>query len=1415
MKKDTLQQLTAAARERILIIDGSMGVFLQSYQLPEDDFRGERFRDFHRELKGNFDVLCLTRPDIIEDIHLKYLEAGADIIETNTFNATAISQAEFDMPLGVCYDINKAAAEIAQSAIRKWQASHPNAPKYVAGALGPLNKTLSLSPDVNDPGFRTITFDEAKDAYAEQVRGLIDGGADIILVETIFDVLNCKSAIYAIEEVFDEKGFRLPVIISGTITDASGRTLSGQTVEAFWISVKHAKPFAVGLNCALGAEEMRPHLETLAGIADCFISAYPNAGLPNEFGEYDQTAHEMCIFMEDFAKSGFVNIVGGCCGTTPDHIRHIAAHVKNYPPRVPVTRPEIGYTQLAGLEPLVIRPETNFVNIGERTNVTGSAKFAKLIKEGNYSEALTVARQQVDGGAQVIDVNMDEGLLDSEAAMVKFLNLMSAEPDIARLPVMVDSSKFRVIEAGLRCLQGKSIVNSISMKEGEAEFIRQANICRRFGAAVVVMAFDELGQADTIERKVSICQRAYKILTEQVGYDPTDIIFDPNIFAVATGIEEHNAYAINFIEATRIIKATCPGVKISGGVSNLSFSFRGNNHVREAMHSAFLYHASQAGMDMGIVNAGMLEIYEQIPKELLTRIEDVLFDRNPDATEELVKLAESFRETGGKVIGEDLAWRDATVQERITHALVRGIDKFVEEDTEAARKLYPTPLEVIEGPLMEGMNVVGDLFGSGKMFLPQVVKSARVMKKAVAYLQPFIEAEKGGKVTAKGKILMATVKGDVHDIGKNIVGVVLGCNNYDIVDLGVMVPADKIIKAAIAENVDVIGLSGLITPSLDEMVHVAKEMQRLGLKIPLLIGGATTSKTHTAVKIEPQYSNGPVVHVLDASRSVAVVSSLLTKNESENDAFVERTKVEYAQIREQRAGRQSSKQYLSLEQARTNKIQLDWENYTPPQPNFTGIKTFENYPLEELTDYIDWTPFFQSWQLAGKFPAILEDEVVGVEAKKLYHDAQVMLRQIIDEKWLEARAVIGIFPATAVGDDIIVPATFSAGFSTTNPAAKAAGTVTLHHLRQQNLKAAGQANYCLADFIAPPSPPIKGGVELNHGISGEMVEKRTGGINAYQTASKITYNILKDFAKSHRKQPTMAEEYLWKQLKGEKLHGFKFRRQHIIDQYIADFVCLEKNLVVELDGAVHQLPENQISDQERTKFLNELGFQVVRFSNEEVLHDTVNVLGSIERALQSAPIATPLYNEAGATPPLMGGMGGASFTDHIGAFAVTAGIGIEKRVAQFEKEHDDYSAILLKALADRLAEALTERMHERVRKEFWGYARNESLENEHLINEAYQGIRPAPGYPACPEHTEKRTLWQLLDPEKNAGIQLTESCAMYPTAAVSGWYFSHPESKYFGLGQIGKDQVEDYAKRKGMSFSEAERWLAPVLNYDA
>jgi 5-methyltetrahydrofolate--homocysteine methyltransferase len=1227
---DMLTSLEQIIHNRILIIDGAMGTMIQRYGLQEADFRGNLFAQHHADLQGNNDLLSLTRPDIVEEIHRQYLDAGADLIETNTFNATSISQADYDLS-DQAYAINLAAAQIARRAVDA--VSTPDRPRFVCGAIGPLNKTLSMSPDVNNPGYRAITFDEARVAYAEQVRGLIDGGVQLILVETIFDTLNCKAALYAIDEVFEEKGVKLPIMISGTITDASGRTLSGQTVEAFWISVKHAKPFSIGLNCALGAEEMRPHLEALSRMADCYVSAYPNAGLPNEFGEYDQTPHEMCGLVSEFAASGLVNIVGGCCGTTPEHIRHIAKHVHGVSPRRPAD--PLPYSMYSGLEPLIVREETNFVNIGERTNVTGSAKFSKLILEGNYNEALTVARQQVEGGAQIIDVNMDEGLLDSQLAMVEFLNMVQAEPDIAKLPIMVDSSKFSVIEAGLQCLQGKSIVNSISLKEGEAEFIRQAKICRRYGAAVVVMAFDEAGQADTIERKVSICSRAYQIMTEQLGFDPHDIIFDPNIFAVATGIDEHNEYAINYIEATRQIKAQCPGAKISGGVSNLSFSFRGNNRVREAMHAAFLYHAIRAGMDMGIVNAGLIEVYADIPKDLLNRIEDVLFNRNPDATEALVRMAESFKDSGGRSVEKDLAWRESSVEQRITHALVRGITEFIDVDIEEARQKYPAPLHVIEGPLMDGMNVVGDLFGAGKMFLPQVVKSARVMKTAVAYLTPFIEAEKGGgKRQAAGKILLATVKGDVHDIGKNIVGVVLGCNNYDIVDLGVMVPVDKILNAAIEHEVDVIGLSGLITPSLDEMVYVAREMQRRNIRLPLLIGGATTSKTHTAVKIEPEYTHAPVVHVLDASRSVAVVSSLLTQNESENRQFIDGIKTDYARVREARAGRQSAKSLVPIEEARRQKLQLDPGAYTPVRPSFLGVKTFDDYPLEDLVPFIDWTPFFQSWQLAGKYPAILTDEVVGTEATQLFEDAQKMLRTIVQEKWLTARGVIGFFPANAVEDDQVELHTEESDDPT---------VVTLNFLRQQVKKADGQPNLSLADYILPKSDTT---------------------------------------------------------------------------------------------------------------------------SNTK--------------------------------------------TDYLGAFAVTTGIGIEEHVARFEAAFDDYSAILLKALADRLAEAFAERMHHRVRTEFWGYAADEQLDNNALIAEKYQGIRPAPGYPACPEHTEKRTLWALLKPD-DIGISLTESCAMYPAAAVSGWYFAHPQAKYFGISQIGRDQAEAYAARKGWKQEEMEKWLGPVL----
>ncbi len=1239
MLTDILPLLADVARKRILIIDGAMGTMIQRYGLEERDFRGTRFGEHSCDLKGDNDLLCLTRPDVIEAIHRAYLEAGADIIETNTFNATRISQAEYQMEAAV-REINIAAAQIARRAADAFTALHPEKPRFVAGAIGPLNRTLSLSPDVNNPGYRAVTFDEVRAAYAEQVKALVEGGVHILLVETIFDTLNCKAALYAIEEVFEEMGVRLPVMISGTITDASGRTLSGQTAEAFWISVKHARPFSVGLNCALGAEEMRPHLEVLANMADCFISAYPNAGLPNAFGEYDQSPHDMCTFIEEFARAGLVNIVGGCCGSTPEHIRHIVEHVSAYPPRhsdsvaFPREARQRYYTLLSGLEPLIIRPETNFVNIGERTNVTGSRRFAALIKAGKYAEALEVARQQVENGAQILDVNMDEALLDSEKAMREFLLLLAAEPDIARIPIMVDSSKFSVIEAGLKCLQGKSIVNSLSLKEGEAEFLRQAKICRRFGAAVVVMAFDEEGQADTLERKVAICQRAYRLLTEVAGFDPTDIIFDPNIFAVATGIEEHNNYAINYIEATRIIKQTCPGAKVSGGVSNLSFSFRGNDRVREAMHSAFLYHAIQAGMDMGIVNAGMIEVYEQIPAELLRCIEDVLFNRRPEATEALIRLAESFREDGGRSATKDLSWRETPVEERISYALVKGIDEFIEADVEEARQRYPSPLAVIEGPLMAAMNVVGDLFGAGKMFLPQVVKSARVMKRAVAYLTPFIEADKGKNgANKRGKVLLATVKGDVHDIGKNIVGVVLGCNNYDIVDLGVMVPADKILRTAVEEQADIIGLSGLITPSLDEMVHVAREMERMGIDKPLLIGGATTSKTHTAVKIAPVHPRAPVVHVLDASRSVPVVSALLAQDTGERERFLCSIRQEYAQIREARANRQTAKEFLSLAEARANKWPFDWSSYVPPKPTFLGVNVWDEYPLPELVDYIDWTPFFQSWELFGKYPAILEDPVVGEEARRLYADAREMLACICTHRWLTARAVIGFFPANTIGHD---------DWELYTDDSRSGVLAALHHLRQQNKKAPGQPNYCLSDFVAP--------------------------------------------------------------------------------------------------------------------------------------------------------------KESGVA-------------DYIGAFAVTAGIGIEEHVRRFEAAHDDYRAILLKALADRLAEALAERMHERVRREFWAYASEENLTNEELIAEKYRGIRPAPGYPACPEHSEKQTLWQLLRPER-IGITLTESFAMHPAASVSGWYLAHPEARYFGLGQIGKDQVESYARRKGISLSAAERLLAPVLNYD-
>ncbi len=1220
-------QLQKLAQQRILLLDGAMGTMIQRYQLDEAAFRGDRFQDHPVSLKGNNDLLCLTQPDIIAEIHHAYLAAGADIIETNTFNANAISQADYRTE-GLAYEINRAAAAIARQVADEWSARTPDKPRFVAGALGPTNRTASLSPDVSDPSARNVTFDQLKEAYQEQARGLLDGGVDLLLVETIYDTLNAKAAIYAIDELCAQRGIQVPIMLSGTITDASGRTLSGQTTEAFWYSVMHARPFSVGLNCALGAKEMRSYMEILSNIADTLVSCYPNAGLPNEFGEYDQTPEEIAAYLREFAQSGFINIVGGCCGTTPDHIRAIAAAVSDLPPR---QIPELErHSCFSGLEPLVITPYTNFVNIGERTNVTGSAHFRRLIMEGNFEEAVRVAAQQVENGAQMIDVNFDDGMLDGEASMVRFLNLIASEPDIARVPVVIDSSKWSVIEAGLKCVQGKSVVNSISLKEGEEVFKEQARQIRRYGAAVIVMAFDEQGQADTVARKVEICTRAYKILTEEVGFPPEDIIFDPNILAIATGIEEHNDYAINFIEATRIIKQTLPGCKVSGGVSNLSFSFRGNNVVREAMHSAFLYHAIQAGMDMGIVNAGQLVVYEEIPKDLLEMVEDVIFNRRPDATERLVAFAETVKGNDKKK-AEDLAWRQQPVEKRLAHALVKGIADYIEEDVEEARQQYPDPIQVIEGPLMDGMNIVGDLFGAGKMFLPQVVKSARVMKKAVAYLLPYIEASRrqnGGSQTA-GKVVLATVKGDVHDIGKNIVGVVLACNNYEIIDLGVMVPAEKILQTAIEQNADIVGLSGLITPSLDEMVHVAKEMTRLGMDKPLLIGGATTSRIHSAVKIDPAYT-GPVIHVQDASRSVGVVEKLL--NPQSRDQFIREIQVEYEQLRRYHRNRQAGKSLLDLATARARRFAPDWAEAEIVRPAELGVRVFDAINLGTLAEKIDWTPFFHTWEMKGVYPAILNDPAKGAEARKLFADAQAMLDDIIAHGRLMARAVIGLFPANSRGDDLVLYRDDS----------RSQGLTTFHMLRQQTDRGPDRPCYCLADFVAPE------------------------------------------------------------------------------------------------ESGVH---------------------------------------------------------------------------DYMGAFAVTAGIGVDELVAHYERHHDDYNSILVKALADRLAEALAEWMHEEVRKHFWGYAPDENLSNEELIKEKYQGIRPAPGYPACPDHTEKRILFDLLQVEERIDLHLTEHFAMVPTAAVSGYYFAHPQATYFTVGKIGKDQVEDYARRKGMTVEEVERWLRPNLAY--
>ncbi len=1214
--------------QKILFLDGAMGTMIQGYKLEEKDFRGERFSQWAVDLKGNNDLLSLTQPDIIKAIHCAYFEAGSDIVETNTFNSTSISMADYQMETLV-YELNVASAQVAKQAAAEYTAKTPHKPRFVAGVLGPTARTASMSPDVNDPGFRNVFFDDLVEAYTEATHGLIDGGADIILIETIFDTLNAKAAIFAVEQVFEQRGEKLPVMISGTITDASGRTLSGQTVGAFWNSLKHVNPISFGFNCALGATELRQYIAELSKIADTHVSAHPNAGLPNEFGEYDETPEQMAQELASWAKEGYLNVIGGCCGTSPATIKAIVDAVEQYAPRqIPTLEKRCA---LAGLEAMSIGPESLFVNVGERTNVTGSAAFKRLIIEGDFETALEVAKQQVENGAQIIDINMDEGMLESKEAMVRFLMLIAAEPDIAKVPIMLDSSKWDILEAGLKCIQGKGIVNSISLKEGEEAFLRQAKLVRRYGAAVIVMAFDEEGQADTKARKVEICQRAYRLLTEKVSFSPEDIIFDPNIFAIATGIDEHNNYGLDFIEATREIKQTLPYALISGGVSNVSFSFRGNNPVREAIHAVFLYHAIKAGMSMGIVNAGQLAIYEDIPLDLRDAVEAVVLNQHDGSgTDTLLALAEKYRGDGSsqEVKQENLEWREWPVSKRLEHALVKGITDYIDEDTEQARLEAERPLHVIEGALMDGMNVVGDLFGAGKMFLPQVVKSARVMKKAVAYLMPFMEADKaGGDRQTNGKILMATVKGDVHDIGKNIVGVVLQCNNYEVIDLGVMVPAEKILQTARLENVDIIGLSGLITPSLDEMVYVAKEMQRQGFTIPLMIGGATTSRAHTAVKIEPHYQ-GPTIYVTDASRGVGVASNLLSAELKAN--FVKSTHEEYEEVRERHKGREAKTKQHSLEAARNNKF--NWGDYVPVTPSFLGTKVFDDFPLAELVSYIDWTPFFQTWEMAGSYPKILDDHVVGVEARQLFADAQLMLTSIVEEKWLKARAVIGFFPANSQGDDVIVY----------TDQTRQTPLETLHHLRQQNIKAPGRPNYCLSDFIAP-----------------EATEK----------------------------------------------------------------------------------------------------------------------------------------------------------ADYLGAFAVTTGIGIEEKLQQFEQDHDDYSSIMLKALADRLAEAFAEYMHQLVRKEYWGYAEDEALDSAQLINEAYKGIRPAPGYPACPDHTEKSKLFELLNVTDNTGIELTESFAMYPASAVSGWYFAHPESQYFNVGKIDKDQLQDYAKRKGLEEAVAERWLAAHLHH--
>ena len=1251
-----MSKITDVLKDRILVLDGAMGTMIQRYKLTDADYRGERFKDFPHDIKGNNDLLSITRPDVILAIHKEYLDAGADILETNTFSGTTVAMADYHME-DLVYEINYEGAKLARQAADEYTKDNPTKPRFVAGSMGPTTKMASLSPDVNNPGFRAITFDELLIAFKEQVKALIDGGVDLLLIETVTDTLNCKAAIYAATEVIDARkekdpNFEMPIMVSGTITDQSGRTLTGQTSEAFYNSVSHGNLMSIGLNCALGARAMKPYLAELSRVADCMVSVYPNAGLPNEMGQYDESPAYMAEQVREFLEEGYVNILGGCCGTTPDHIREFAKIAGEFAPRKPKNiEPRL---RLSGLEPLTLTKELGFVNVGERTNVTGSKKFLRLIKNRQFEEALSVAQDQVEGGANVIDINMDEGMLDGIESMTTFLNLIASEPEISKVPIMVDSSKWEIIEAGLKCVQGKGVVNSISLKAGEEEFIRQANIVRKFGAAVIVMAFDENGQADTTARRIEIAKRSYDVLVNKVKFPPQDIIFDLNIFPVATGIEEHKINAISFFEGTKWVRENLPHAHVSGGVSNVSFSFRGNDKVREAIHSAFLYHATQAGMDMGIVNPSMLEVYDDIPKDLLEAVEDVLLNRKDDATERLLDIAESLKGSSKETETVAQEWRSYALEKRIEHALVKGIIEFIDEDMQESLDKYPVPLHIIEGPLMDGMNVVGDLFGSGKMFLPQVVKSARVMKKAVAYLLPALEAEKlksGDLSTNNGKILLATVKGDVHDIGKNIVGVVLACNNYEIIDIGVMVPAEKILEAAVEHNVDAIGLSGLITPSLDEMVYMAKEMEKRGMKMPLLIGGATTSRVHTAVKIDPFYS-GPVVHVLDASKSVPVVSNLLSKELSEN--YIKDVKVDYERFRVDYESRQTAKSYIRISEARQNKLKIDWENTQITKPKILGTKVFENYSLKEIAEFIDWTPFFQSWDLHGHYPKILKDEVVGAEAQKLYDDAQVMLKQIISEKWLKANGVIGFWPSNVENDDTQIIYGFEkqaeghtsscSNLAHDHTVYKVDTTQTLtkfQHLRQQGKKGEGVPNISLADFIAPVS---------------------------------------------------------------------------------------------------------------------------------------------------------------------------VGKTDYFGGFAVGI-FGAEDRAKAFEANHDDYNSIMLKVLADRFAEAFTELLHKKVRTDLWGYAPSETLNNEEIIKEKYQGIRPAPGYPACPDHTLKTDLFKLLDVENNIGITLTESLAMWPASAVSGFYYSHPQSKYFGLGKIEKDQVEDYTKKRGIGIEEAERWLSPALNY--